>query len=335
MVEGVTGFGGFGVLDVALLAPDGTAYQAAEMAVEVEPHVREDCLIAIHDWSPSSLDLESRLTRPDRVIGVSPSFPVDRFPLLEILPTSWTSADAVAEMRRLSRRCGLTPVLVRGSAPTPGIRLLSVYLAEALRMLGAGASIETIDTAMEDFAIPVGPFRRMDAIGTARVGRMLSRVTATLGGRFAPAAPLLDLAATGETFYRYRAGRPVGPAARLPAAAAEADGDEFSLGIRRRILLLLINEAARILEDECVENPADLDLISILALGFPREQGGLLYYAQSTGLAAIVDDLHAEARLGRDYFAPAALLTRLAAQGRGFFPEPQARSGHDSDAVLQ
>lgn len=336
MIEGVSGFGGFGVLDVAVITADGTKSSAEDLAVETEPHTREDCLIALHDWVLSPREIEGRLSRPDRFLGVSVSLPVDRFPLLEILPGSSTSAEAIAEMKSLARRCGLTPVSVSGVAPSPGLRLLGIYFAEALRLLEIGASIEAIDLAVEDFGFPVGPFRRMDAIGTPRVLRMLTRMESRLDEKVRAAPPLQGLARASETFYRYRAGRPVGPNAHLPAPSEGADVDAVARGIRRRILLLLINEAARILEEGCLGDPADMDLISILALGFPRDHGGLLYYAQSSGLAEIAHDLRREAReTGEGYWLPAEIIDRLAAEGRGFFAESQPRSGHASDAVLQ
>lgn len=334
MVEGVTGFGGFGLLDVAVVAADGTPHRTEELAVGLEPHIREDCLLAVHDWSLPIAELQKQLTFPERVIGVTPAFPIDRYPLLEIVPGPRTSSDSVTEARRLAQQCGLTPVVVGEPAPTPGVRLLSVFLAEATRLLRTGLSIETIDAAIEEFGFSAGPFRRIDAMGSRRAARMLTRVGERLGDRAAPAEPFSAIAESGETFYRYRGGRAAGMNPRLPAET-EAPREELVLMIRRRILLLLINEAASIIEDGSIADAADVDLISILALGFPRERGGLLYYAQDSGLPGIAEDLRAEALRSGPYFAPAGLLDRLAREGRGFFSDPPAHSGHDSDAVLQ
>ena len=221
--------------------------------------------------------------------------------------------------------------------PTPGVRLLAIYVSEAARLLELGFAADRIDEAMEEFGFVMGPFRRIDAIGSRRVGRMLDAVAPVLGERVALGPIFNRLTKEGGTFYRYRSGRPSGLNGALPKSAAVPDESrgEVALGIRRRILLLLINEAARIVADDCVGDAADLEAVAILGLGFPREYGGLLYYAQTTGLSAIVADLRGAAEEFGRHFTPSPLLLALAASDRGFFRTPDADAGHHSTGMLE
>ena len=124
-----------------------------------------------------------------------------------------------------------------------------------------------------------------------------------------PAAAFARVASDSATFYRYRAGRPTGANPSLPPPTSVAGG-EVALMIRRRLLLLLINEAVRIVEDGCVADPGDLEVISILGLGFPRERGGLLFYAQEIGLSALLTFRLCDARLtGSNTGAASAVIT--------------------------
>lgn len=337
MVDGVSRFGGFGILDVAIAVPDGTPNGAAALAAEVEPHIREDCLLGYHDWSLSPRVVQAATAYPGRVVGLVPALPVDRFPLLEIVPGPDTTNESVGAARRLVRKAGATPVVVREPVPTPGVRLLSVYLAEATRILEVGVPADRIDSAMEDFGFGLGPFRRIDAIGSRRVGRMLDAAAAGMGERVVPGDVFRKIAGEGASFYRYRAGRPVGLNADLaePPKAHDELSANLALATRRRILLLLINEAFRIVEDGSVDDPADLEAIAILGLGFPREHGGLLYYAQTAGLTAILSDLQRNERVIAPYFAAAPRLVELVAAGRGYLPGRASSSGHGPTAMLE
>jgi 3-hydroxyacyl-CoA dehydrogenase/enoyl-CoA hydratase/3-hydroxybutyryl-CoA epimerase len=331
---GGTGFGGFGTLDLLVAAADAAEREAQELLVEAETHVRDDCLLGFHDWVTSPSEIQRTLHHPERVIGLAPSFPIDQFALLEIVPGTLTSPDAVSLARRLARRLSLVPVVVSDQTPTPGTRLLAAYLAEAGRLLEEGIPIEHIDEAAVDFGYEVGPFHRADAIGSARACRLLERVAAKLGGRMAASSRFTRIGSEGGTFYRYRGGRPSGANSSLPDGDA-SPSTEVTEMIQRRLLLLLVNEAARIVEEGGVMDPGDLEVIALYGLGFPRQRGGLLFHAQTVGLVSVVEDLATEARQRGDRFAPAGVLRDLAFTGRGFFDTDPEPPGHGLDAVLQ
>ncbi len=314
-IEGVTGFGGFGTLNLLAAVASEVGESPVELVRSLEGHVRPECVIAVHDWVAPAGAVQEALRVPERVVGIAPALPLERFPFLEIVPGAGTNEEAVSYVRRYARRLGLTPLVVGGAAPTPGTRLVAAYLAEGLRLLEEGAPLEEIDEAAVEFGFALGPFHRMDGIGGRRVHTMLSALAEVARGDFQPGAQLAEIARGAHTFYRYRAGRPTGPAHDAAARTHPISSET----IVQRLVLRVIGEAVRILEEGGVAEAGDLELVSIHALGFPRERGGVLFHAHSLGATALVRELDAAAAAFGTRFAPTEFLIDLARTGGSFF----------------
>jgi 3-hydroxyacyl-CoA dehydrogenase / enoyl-CoA hydratase / 3-hydroxybutyryl-CoA epimerase len=322
-IKGVSGFGEFGTLDLVLAVPEGRT-RPGELLAEVERHVRPDTVLAYHHWTAAPTEVQRELRHPQRAVALTPAFPADLFPLLEITAGAATSPATTAAAVRLAERCRLVPIVV-GSSPSPGTRLLAAYLAEASRLLAEGATVSQVDAAVEDFGFAVGPFRRIDAIGSVRALDLLEAMAEVFGERMRPTPPFVGIGRGGSTFYRYRNGVPAGPNPALPAGLSQGGRTVTDL-IRRRILLLLIEEAGRILAEGEVARPEDLDLISVLGVGFPRERGGILFHAEERGMPAVVDELSRMAQRSGERFGPARILVEHARSGRSFYmPDEPSR----------
>lgn len=85
-----------------------------------------------------------------------------------------------------------------------------------------------------------------------------------------------------------------------------------------RLVLPMINEAARCLEAGIVAHPSQVDLAMVLGTGFPPFRGGLLRHADTLGLTAVVQGLEALAGRYGTRFLAARLLLEMAREGRGF-----------------
>jgi 3-hydroxyacyl-CoA dehydrogenase/enoyl-CoA hydratase/3-hydroxybutyryl-CoA epimerase len=148
------------------------------------------------------------------------------------------------------------------------------------------------------------------------------------GERLRPAPPLVALEQSqrlgkkgGLGFYVYENGkekevdqsiyREVGV---QPSAVKLGERD-----IQHRAVFVMINEAARILEDGIVATPGDVDLGMIMGTGFPPFRGGLLRYADKVGLASIVQELERYRTQYGERFEPAPLLLRKAQAGEKFY----------------
>ena len=90
--------------------------------------------------------------------------------------------------------------------------------------------------------------------------------------------------------------------------------------ITDRLFLPMLTEASRVLMEGIVREPADVDMGLILGIGFPAFRGGLLRWADSLGLPAVLAKLEKYAPLG-PRFQPTEQIRQVAAAGRGFYRE--------------
>ena len=95
--------------------------------------------------------------------------------------------------------------------------------------------------------------------------------------------------------------------------------------LQKRLVLLMINEAARCLEEEIVTEPADVDFAMIMGTGFAPFRGGPLRYTDSLGGARVIGEMNRLADSGSGYFEPCPLLQTLVAGGRKFYPDKGLR----------
>lgn len=286
-----TGFGGFGALDALVVTASASALP--EALREAEEHTSPGCLFCCASLGLRTADLQVESGRPELVARVLLSPLPRRFPLLEIAPGPATSEAALRRLQGIARQLGLTPLTIGDAPGGAAMRLLGAYLAEGMRLAAEGVDPGVVDRALEDFGFAAGPLRRAQAMGADRAMSLLRELAAAVGTRFAPP--------------RYAPDPPRSPPAEP---------------VRARVLLALVNEAAVLVEEGVVRSASLVDAAAVLGLGFPRARGGLLRYADATGLPGIVeslDELHA--RLG-DHFEPAAMLRRLALTGEGFTGHP-------------
>jgi 3-hydroxyacyl-CoA dehydrogenase len=87
--------------------------------------------------------------------------------------------------------------------------------------------------------------------------------------------------------------------------------------IVERCLLPVINEGIRILEEGVALRASDVDVVWTAGYGFPRYRGGPLFYADTLGLAAVLDGVLKYRELyGPMHWQPAPLLARLVRERR-------------------
>lgn len=100
----------------------------------------------------------------------------------------------------------------------------------------------------------------------------------------------------------------------VPEKREMSDGE-----IVDRVTLAMINEATRCLEEKVVENPGYLDVALIYGIGFPPFRGGLLRYADTLGVDAVVSRLKDfEQKFGMRY-SPTKLLLQMEKEHREFY----------------
>ncbi|MBI1797618.1 MAG: enoyl-CoA hydratase/isomerase family protein [Candidatus Eisenbacteria bacterium] len=298
---------------------------------ELEVRMRDDAVLATNTSSLSVDALAAGLAHPERLCGFHFFNPVHRMPLVEVVRSARTSDRTLATAVALARALGKTPVVV---ADSPGFvvnRILMPYLGEAIAMLGEGYAIADVDLAMRRFGMPMGPFEVLDEVGLDVALKVAGVLGRAFPDRMPPATALETLVAagrlgrkTGAGFYRHRGGRRRPDPAlrsllRLERGRRVPGGDTLA----ERMVLAMINESARCLEEKVVADAGAIDLAMVFGAGFPPFRGGVLRHADSIGLARVEARLIALKAEKGERFTPAALLSRLAASG-GTFTAPPA-----------
>jgi 3-hydroxyacyl-CoA dehydrogenase / enoyl-CoA hydratase / 3-hydroxybutyryl-CoA epimerase len=302
---------------------------------ELASKTRPDAILA-SNTSSLSIDAIARDTpRPERVVGMHFFNPVHRMPLVEVIAGARTSPTATNTVVELARRLGKTPVIVRDGPGFLVNRLLAFYMGEALRLVEDGVGIERIDRTMTDWGMPMGPIALVDEVGIDVAAKVAHILAEPFGDRL-PTAPGSEkvlgsgrLGAKNQRgFYLYSEGRRTTPdpeIARLigaPATSTAAGLDTQELVFR--MVLPMVNEAARCLAEGVVAGPGKLDLAMIMGTGFPPFRGGLCRWADNEGPFRLVGELQRlEVNAGRR-FAPSSELIETAQAG-GFYRRAAAK----------
>ncbi|MEJ2541014.1 MAG: 3-hydroxyacyl-CoA dehydrogenase NAD-binding domain-containing protein [Gemmatimonadota bacterium] len=329
-ISGTLSYDGFEGLDLVVEAVVERLEVKRAVLRETEARVWDDCVLATNTSSLPVDDIAEALTRPERFCGMHFFNPVHRMPLVEVIRGRETETRTVATVHALAVRMGKVPV-VCGDGPGFLVnRILGPYLNEAGYLLTEGVSVQELDGAAKAFGMPMGPARLLDEVGIDVAAHAGETLHEAFGRRLEP-APILDrmLAAgrlgrkNGRGFYRYEGGKEteVDPDVYGDLGLPAPNGDEAHSEeeIRRRLVLAMINEAARTLGDGIVQTAADVDLGMIMGTGFPPFRGGLLRFADDQHARSLVDAMRTLEGQHGPRFEPAEVLEELAASGRGFY----------------
>ncbi|MCS4050582.1 3-hydroxyacyl-CoA dehydrogenase NAD-binding domain-containing protein [Salinibacter ruber] len=300
---------------------------------EVETVVDADTVLASNTSALPISTIAEGVDDPSRVLGMHYFSPVPDIPLLEIVVTEETSDEALATAYAAGLAQDKTVIVVNDGPGFYTTRILALYMNEALLLFEAGADIEAVDEAMTDAGFPMGPFELFDLVGldvaakiTDVMGKALSPERVDISdraGRLAEADLLGQK--TNRGFYEYDADDDADdkdPQGVNDAVYRHRDASSRStppLGtIQDRLLLMMVNEAVRCLEDEVLRAPIDGDLGAVFGLGFPPFLGGPFRHVDRAGAASIVDTLQRLADRHGPRFAPADRLQTHAAQDTTF-----------------
>ncbi|HEY0781414.1 MAG TPA: 3-hydroxyacyl-CoA dehydrogenase family protein, partial [Thermoanaerobaculia bacterium] len=294
---------------------------------ELAAQVPEGAVLASNTSSLSVARIGEKTPHPERVVGMHFFNPVDKMPLVEVVAPPGADPAAVNTVFDFTRRLGKTPILVRD---TPGFlvnRLLMFYSIEAFQLLAEGHRIEDIDRAMNDWGMPLGPIALADEVGIDVATKVAHVLSDAFSDRL-QSPPWLDRmpadgrlgTKNGRGFYTYKGRERQGvdpsayavlgiePRVHAPDLGALAD----------RMVLPMVNEAARCLEEEVVRSAGDLDLALILGAGFPPFRGGLCRWADQQSLLHLIAALERLETAVAGRFHPGDALRRTAEAG-GFY----------------
>lgn len=324
-------YSGFKHVDMVIEAVFEDVELKHQMVRDIEAHCGEHTIFASNTSSIPIARIAEAAERPQNVIGMHYFSPVDKMPLLEVIATEQTSPEVIATTVAMGKRQGKTVIVVKDGAGFYVNRILAPYMNEASHLLKEGVAIDRIDQALTRFGFPVGPFALLDEVGIdvgSKVGPILYEA---FGERMQPADAADKLLADGrygrkskKGFYKYEGSREgekqvdqsvytllgIVPDKQLPAEE-----------IVDRCVLLMINEAARCLDEGVIRSTRDGDIGAVFGIGFPPFRGGPFRYADSRGIKAIVARLREFEAAHGMRFAPAELLVRMADEDRKFYQD--------------
>ncbi|HSP46284.1 MAG TPA: 3-hydroxyacyl-CoA dehydrogenase NAD-binding domain-containing protein [Chthoniobacterales bacterium] len=272
-------------------------------------------------------ELATSTGAPARVVGLHFFNPVSRMKLIEVVVGRQTSEEVRERALAFARQVGKLPVLVHDSPGFLVNRVLFPYLLDAAELFQNGVSAEEIDGALLEWGMPMGPLRLIDEIGVDITVDIAATLEKAFGTRdHAPEILQKMYAAktlgrkSGGGFYKYE-GKQQSPNEALQEWKQES-GEKFGLeNITNRLVYLMVNEAARCLEEGVVATPEDADYGMVLGTGFPIFRGGPLRFAESLGLKKIVTDMDGIHSRAGEKFAPCDLLRQHAQNGTTFYED--------------
>jgi 3-hydroxyacyl-CoA dehydrogenase len=291
---------------------------------------------AILASNTSTLDLDKIAgftRRPQDVVGLHFFSPANVSKLLEIVRGGASDKDVIATALVVAKKIKKVGVIARVCDGFIGNRMLNAYFRQMELLLDWGALPQQIDEALEAFGFSMGPFRVSDLAGNDISWYIRKRLYLEYPDRVFSKVPdrICELGRfgqkTGAGWYDYKPGdRTPRPSDLVSAIVLE---ESARLGLTRRkisdeeiverAMYSLINEGARILEEGIALRPSDIDVVYIAGYGFPDFRGGPIFYADSVGLPNILRTMRGFAQGHQpDAWRPAALLERLAAEGRTF-----------------
>lgn len=299
---------------------------------EVETKISGDAIIASNTSSLSISEMAQALKNPQRFAGMHFFNPVNRMPLVEVIRGEKTSDATIATIVQLSKKLGKTPIVVRDVAGFLVNRILLPYMNEAAYLMQEGADIREIDSVMEKFGMPMGPFILADVVGIDVGVKVAHSLQEAYGKRMQVAAILDEIyqnhkellgKKSKKGFYKHGIKTEFNPeiSGILSKVRKEQNIKTTYISyaeITDRCILTMVNEAAKCLEENVVENARYLDMAMIMGAGFPAFHGGVLRYADNRGIAKIVNRLQEFSNHG-SRFEISPLLLAMAESGKKFY----------------
>ena len=330
MITGCVDYSGFKDLDIVVEAVFENLELKQNMVVEIEKNAKNSTIFASNTSSLPIGKIAANAARPENVIGLHYFSPVDKMPLVEIIPHDTTSDQTISTTVAFAKKQGKTPIVVKDKAGFYVNRILAPFMNEAAILLLAGEPIDSLDKALVNFGFPVGPMQLLDEVGIdvgAKIGPILQ---ADLGDRFAaPSAfsKLLDDGRLGKKankgFYLYGKQAKKGKKQVDESIytllnlkpTSKLSGDE----IAKRCVYMMLNEAARCLDEGIVRSARDGDIGAIFGIGFPPFVGGPFRYIDQIGAQSLVAQLTQWSKEHGERYEPCDALVAMAENGTRYY----------------
>ncbi|MEP1741519.1 MAG: fatty acid oxidation complex subunit alpha FadB [Kangiellaceae bacterium] len=298
---------------------------------EVESIIADDAILT-SNTSTISIDLlATNLKRPELFCGMHFFNPVHKMPLVEVIRGSKTSDETVAATVAYASAMGKSAVVVEDCPGFYVNRVLFPYFRGFSLLVNEGADFRQVDKVMTKFGWPMGPAYLMDVVGidtgyhcagvlAEGYPDRMSMIEGDVIEKFYQNKNFGQK--TGSGFYTYGVDKKGKPKKEFVEGVFDLIGKPSKQyedqEIVERMMLPLIFEVARCLDEGIVATAEEADMALLYGIGFPPFRGGALKYADEIGLANIVAMAEKYQSLGTCYEVPASFKA-MAANNQTFY----------------
>ncbi|XP_044471440.1 peroxisomal fatty acid beta-oxidation multifunctional protein AIM1 [Mangifera indica] len=332
-LKGVLDYSEFKDVDMVIEAVIESIPLKQKIFSEIEKACPPHCILATNTSSISLNIVGEKTSSQDRIIGAHFFSPAHVMPLLEIVRTEKTSAQAILDLMALGKSIKKVPVVVGNCTGFAVNRTFFPYTQGAYILVSLGVDVFRIDKAISSFGLPIGPFMLQDVAGYG-VGAAVGKIFVEAFPDRTFKSPLVDLLVkngrngknNGKGYYIYEKGSKPRPDPSVLPIINESrkltnimpGGKPISVTdkeIVEMIFFPVVNEACRVLEEGILVRASDLDIASVLGMSFPSYRGGIVFWADTVGAKHIYTSLKKWSEMYGNFYKPSRFLEERAIKG--------------------
>lgn len=304
---------------------------------EMEEVLADDAVLASNTSTISITKLAESLKNPERFCGMHFFNPVHRMPLVEVIRAKQSSEETIARTVAYAADLDKSPVVVNDCPGFLVNRVLFPYFAGFAGLIEEGVDFERIDRVMQKFGWPMGPAWLLDVVGID--------TSHHAGGVLAEGYPermsnekaniITHMFENGRYGKKNEKGFYIHTTDKKGKPRKERDPEMGSLlekffgqkeepqitdqAIIERMMLPMLMESSRCLEDSIVESPAEVDMALVYGLGFPPFRGGIFRWADEEGIDRLVSAAEQYIELS-ELYKPTGQILGMVSKGEVFHP---------------
>ncbi|MGF1543589.1 MAG: 3-hydroxyacyl-CoA dehydrogenase NAD-binding domain-containing protein [Parvularculaceae bacterium] len=302
----------------------------ADVIKKTEAAIRPDVIFASNTSTLPITGLAKNSERPDQFIGIHFFSPVDKMPLVEVIPGEKSGDKALATALDYVKLIRKTPIVVKDVRGFYTNRVVPPYLNEAMLMVKDGVKPALIENAAKQLGMPVGPLALADET-SLELGLMLVEAEKKLAGDDYKPTGIEDFLEkmvkelgrkgrkSGGGFYDYPDG---GKKALWPGVAEYyplADDQPSLDEAKERLLYAQLIPAAHCYAEGIVNDPQTADLGAIFGWGFAPWTGGPMSHIDTIGAEAFVRKAESLAQKYGARFSPPQAFRDMASKGETLY----------------